>query len=93
MDLYCQRLSRPKEACLSFDVLFLLLDHELEEVPFGSLADLLQVSVEVLVWPEVRSGPVLETNRVGIFADVFFQDTERFLSFGASRLQVGDSVP
>ena len=26
------------------------------------------------------------------FADVFFQDTERFPSFGVSSLQVGDSV-
>ena len=68
------------------------MELELEEVLFGSFADLLQVSVEVLVWSDVRSGPVLETNRVGTFADMFFQDTERFLSFGMSRLQVGDSV-
>ena len=71
----------------------MLLDHELEEVLFRSFADLSQVSVEVLVWSEMRSGPVLETNRAGNFADVFFQDTKPFLGFGASGLQVGDSVP
>ena len=45
--------------CLRALMAFLVLDHELGEVPFCSYADLLQVSVEVLV----RSGPALETNR------------------------------
>ena len=45
------------------------------------------------MWPEVGSGPALETNRAGTLTDVLFKDTERFLSFGASRLQVGDFVP
>ena len=31
-------------------------------------------------------------NREETFADVFFQDTEQFPSFGVSSLQVGDSV-
>ena len=44
-------------------------------VLFRSFADLSQVSVEVPVWSEMRSGPVLETNRAGTFADVFFKDT------------------
>ena len=79
-------------ALVSINVLFLFLDHEMEEVLFCSFADLLRVSVEILVWFEVQSGPVLKTNRSGTFADMFFQGTEQFLSFGVSHLQVGDCV-
>ena len=59
----CSRLTRSGNMVVNFCsralMVFLVLDHELGEVPFCSYADVLQVSVEVLV----RSSPALETNR------------------------------
>lgn len=68
-----------------------MLYRELEEVLCCPFTNLSHVSGEFLIWSKVWSGLVL-TNRPGTFADVFFQDTECFLSLCTSPLQVGDSV-